>query len=57
MDTTVMSTVHDVARTQIQGDPETLSLNDPTRFYRYEIGKVNLLSSEEIGRASCRERV
>jgi RNA polymerase primary sigma factor len=48
MDTTVMSTVQDVARTQIQGNPETLSLNDPTRFYRYEIGKVNLLSSEEV---------
>jgi RNA polymerase primary sigma factor len=61
--TTVMSTTEDVAR--ILGDPETLSLNDSTRFYRYEIGQVDLLSSDEVallaerierGRAGKRQR-
>ncbi len=61
--TTVMGTTTDVAR--IQADPETLSLNDGTRYYRYEIGQVGLLSSEEVsalaerierGRAGKRQR-
>lgn len=33
---------------QILADPEALSLNDSTRFYRYEIGQVDLLSAEEV---------
>ncbi|GCF09598.1 sigma-70 family RNA polymerase sigma factor [Dictyobacter arantiisoli] len=33
---------------RIEADPETLSLNDSSRFYRYEIGQVDLLSSEEV---------
>ncbi len=33
---------------RIQADPEALSLNDSTRFYRYEIGKVELLSADEV---------
>ncbi len=42
---------------RIQADPETLSLSDTTRFYRYEIGQVEMLSSEEITRlAQCIER-
>jgi RNA polymerase sigma factor, sigma-70 family len=32
----------------IQADPEMLGLNDSSRFYRYEIGQVNLLSSDEV---------
>ncbi|QBD83129.1 sigma-70 family RNA polymerase sigma factor [Ktedonosporobacter rubrisoli] len=44
--TTVTSTK--VNEVYIQGNPETLSLEDPSRFYRYEIGQVNLLSSEEV---------
>jgi RNA polymerase primary sigma factor len=61
--TTVMGTTAEVTR--IQADPETLSLNDGTRYYRYEIGQVGLLSSEEVselaerierGRAGKRQR-
>jgi len=61
--TTVMGTSEVVAR--VQADPETLSLNDSTRYYRYEIGQVDLLSSEEVaqlaerierGRAGKRQR-
>ena len=33
---------------RISADPEALSLNDSTRFYRYEIGQVNLLSAERV---------
>ena len=32
---------------RLQAEPEVL-YNDPTRFYRYEIGQVNLLSPEEV---------
>lgn len=32
----------------IPADPETLSLNDGTRFYRYEISQVDLLSTEQV---------
>lgn len=32
----------------IQADPEILGLNDSSRFYRYEIGQVDLLSSDEV---------
>jgi RNA polymerase primary sigma factor len=32
----------------IQARPEMLCFSDPTRFYRYEIGQVDLLSSEEV---------
>lgn len=39
---------------QIQGDPEVLSLNDAARFYRYEIGQVDLLSSEELAQLAQR---
>jgi RNA polymerase primary sigma factor len=61
--TTVMDTNETMAR--IQADPETLSLNDTTRYYRYEIGQVELLSTEEVsqlaerierGRAGKRQR-
>src|SRR5579859_3477157 len=42
---------------RILADPEMLSLNDSTRFYRYEIGQVDLLSSEEVRQlAECIER-
>ena len=33
---------------RIQADPEVLGLNDSSRFYRYEIGQVNLLTSDEV---------
>ncbi len=33
---------------RIQADPEALSLNDSSRFYRYEIGQVDLLSADEV---------
>jgi RNA polymerase primary sigma factor len=32
----------------IQADPTILNLNDTSRFYRYEIGQVELLSTEEV---------
>src|SRR5579884_1267457 len=38
----------------IQGDPDVLFLNDSTRFYRYEIGRVDLLTSEEVARLAER---
>jgi RNA polymerase primary sigma factor len=44
--TTVIDTNETMAH--IQADPETLSLNDATRYYRYEIGQVELLSTEEV---------
>ena len=44
--TVVTTTPED--RVRIQADPESMNLNDPTRFYRYEIGQVNLLSTEEV---------
>src|SRR5262249_4590782 len=33
---------------RISADPEALSLNDSSRFYRYEIGQVNLLSADRV---------
>ncbi len=33
---------------RIQADPEALSLNDSSRFYRYEIGQVDLLTADEV---------
>ncbi len=33
---------------RIQADPEALSLNDSSRFYRYEIGQVDLLTTDEV---------
>ncbi len=32
----------------LSAEPDVLSLSDPTRFYRYEIGQVDLLSNEEV---------
>src|SRR5882672_11212117 len=32
----------------IHGAPETLCLQDSTRYYRYEIGQVDMLSQEEV---------
>ncbi|MBV8694252.1 MAG: sigma-70 family RNA polymerase sigma factor [Chloroflexi bacterium] len=32
----------------LPAEPEVLSLSDPARFYRYEIGQVDLLSNEEV---------
>ncbi|HLZ58539.1 MAG TPA: sigma-70 family RNA polymerase sigma factor [Ktedonosporobacter sp.] len=53
--TTMTHTFQDEER--ILADPEMLSLNDSTRFYRYEIGQVDLLSSEEVRQlAECIER-
>ncbi|TMC19694.1 MAG: sigma-70 family RNA polymerase sigma factor [Chloroflexi bacterium] len=61
---TVTSTYEEVAH-HIQADPETLSLTDTSRFYRYEIGQVDLLSADEVallaeridrGRAGTRQR-
>ncbi|HEY4383482.1 MAG TPA: hypothetical protein VGN34_03260, partial [Ktedonobacteraceae bacterium] len=43
---TVAETIEAVLR--IQADPENMNLSDPSRFYRYEIGQVDLLSSEEV---------
>ena len=39
----------------IQGDPALLGLNDSSRFYRYEIGQVELLSADEV--KSLAERI
>lgn len=36
------------------GNPDALNLEDPTRFYRYEIGRVGLLTSEEVNRLAQR---
>jgi RNA polymerase primary sigma factor len=44
--TIVSEAVKDVER--IHADPEALSLNDSSRFYRYEIGQVNLLSADKV---------
>ncbi|MBA2677048.1 MAG: sigma-70 family RNA polymerase sigma factor [Ktedonobacteraceae bacterium] len=33
---------------RIQADPEALSLNDSSRFYRYEIGQVDLLTADQV---------
>lgn len=40
---------------RIEADPEALNLNDSSRFYRYEIGQVDLLSSDEV--KSLAERI
>ena len=34
--------------THIDADPNELFLSDPTRFYRYEIGQVEMLSTERV---------
>lgn len=39
---------------RIQADPEALSLQDSSRFYRYEIGQVDLLSADEVKRLAQR---
>src|SRR5690348_7974119 len=40
----------------ISAQPEVLCLNDMTRLYRYEIGQVDMLSSDEVIRlAECIE--
>ncbi len=42
---------------RIYADPEVLQISDTTRFYRYEIGQVEILTSDEITRlAQCIER-
>ncbi len=46
IDTTMMRAETDVER--IVADLEALNLSDTTRVYRYEIGQVELLSSEEV---------
>ena len=47
--TTVMTVAETIeAALRIQADPESMNLSDPSRFYRYEIGQVDLLSSEEV---------
>ncbi len=60
---TVAETIEVALR--IQAEPENMNLSDPSRFYRYEIGQVDLLSSEEVtdlaqrierGKASKRAR-
>jgi RNA polymerase primary sigma factor len=38
----------------LQADPNSLLLTDTTRVYRYEIGQVDLLSSEEVRRLAER---
>lgn len=45
--TQVMARRTAVDSLHLQADPDVL-YNDPTRFYRYEIGQVDLLSSEEV---------
>src|SRR6266700_3974159 len=53
--TVVEKTIETVLR--IQADPESMNLTDPSRFYRYEIGQVDLLASEEVTHlAECIER-
>ena len=39
---------------RILADPYAISLSDSTRVYRYEIGQVELLSSEEVSRLAER---
>jgi len=41
-------------RTRIKANPEAMNLDDSTRFYRYEIGQVELLSTEEVTRLAQR---
>jgi RNA polymerase primary sigma factor len=42
---------------RIPANPEALNLSDTTRVYRYEIGQVEMLSSEEVAHlAECIER-
>jgi len=41
----------------VDANPEELFLSDPTRFYRYEIGQVDMLSTEKVTElARCIER-
>jgi RNA polymerase primary sigma factor len=62
-DTAVTQTTED--KTQIKANPEAMNLDDSSRFYRYEIGQVDLLSTEEVthlaqrierGKAAKRQR-
>jgi len=44
-------------RPRIDANPDELFQNDPTRFYRYEIGQVDMLSTEKVTElARCIER-
>ncbi len=46
-----------VSKPHIEANPEELFLSDPTRFYRYEIGQVDMLSTERVTElARCIER-
>ncbi|GCE45713.1 RNA polymerase primary sigma factor [Thermosporothrix hazakensis] len=38
----------------LKADPEALNVSDSSRFYRYEIGQVHLLSAEEVARLAQR---
>ena len=42
----ISDVVKDLER--ISADPEALSLHDSSRFYRYEIGQVSLLSADRV---------
>lgn len=60
--TNILHTIgaHDAEERAIQdsisAQPEVLCLSDMTRFYRYEIGQVDMLSSDEVTRlAECIE--
>ncbi len=35
-------------KTSIEANPDELFLSDPTRFYRYEIGQVDMLPAEKV---------
>ncbi|HEV2653647.1 MAG TPA: sigma-70 family RNA polymerase sigma factor [Ktedonobacteraceae bacterium] len=41
-------------QTLIKANPEAMTLDDSSRFYRYEIGQVDLLSTEEVTRLAQR---
>lgn len=48
---TVIDTAREEERVRLSNygdDTETPNLNDPSRFYRYEIGQVELLTAEEV---------
>lgn len=48
--TATLEPVTTVVVEQIQANPEAFNLSDTTRVYRYEIGQVGLLTSEEVAR-------
>jgi RNA polymerase primary sigma factor len=53
--TTMTHTIPEEER--ISANPEMLNLHDSSRFYRYEIGRVDMLSTDEVRRlAECIER-